>query len=134
MRFLLDTNTIIFLLKDPQAGTVSQNLRMNKASDVVTSSIVMSELISGARRGSPERLDRNLLTLKSLRFTILPFDTSDAEAAGAIDAALKRAGTPIGPLDVLIAGQGLARGLTVITNNTREFSRVEGLAVADWSV
>ncbi len=134
MRFLLDTNTIIFLLKDPQAGTVARTLRMNKASDVVTSAIVMSELISGARRGSPERLDRNLLTLKSLRFTILPFDTADAEAAGAIDAALKRAGTPIGPLDVLIAGQGLARGLTVITNNTREFSRVEGLAVADWSV
>ena len=134
MRFLLDTNTIIFLLKDPQTGTISQNLRMMKASEVVTSSIVMSELISGARRGSPERLDQNLLTLKSLRFAILPFDTTDAEAAGGIDAALKRAGTPIGPLDVLIAGQGLARGLTVVTNNTREFARVKGLNVIDWTV
>jgi tRNA(fMet)-specific endonuclease VapC len=134
MRFLLDTNTVIFLLKNPQAGAVARNLRVVKASDVVTSSIVISELISGAHRGSRERLDRNLATLKSLRFPVLPFDVTDAEAAGAIDAALKRSGTPIGPLDVLIAGQGLARGLTVITNNTREFRRVEGLTVADWSV
>jgi tRNA(fMet)-specific endonuclease VapC len=134
MRFLLDTNTIIFLLKDPQTGTVARNLRLMKASEVVTSAIVISELVSGARRGSPERLDRNLMTLKSLRFQILPFGDADAEAAGAIDATLKSAGTPIGPLDALIAGQGLARGLTVITNNTRQFSRVDGLAVADWSV
>ncbi len=133
MRFLLDTNTVIFLLKNPRDGAVAEHLRRMKVSDVATSAIVMSELLSGAHRGLPDKLERNLMALTSLRFPVLPFDASDAQAAGVIDAKLKRAGTPIGPLDVLIAGQGLARGLTVVTNNTREFSRVEGLAVVDWS-
>jgi tRNA(fMet)-specific endonuclease VapC len=134
MRFLLDTNTVIFLLKNPQDGAVSKNLRRVKAADVVTSAIVMSELLSGAHRGSPERLERNLMTLNALRFPVLPFEASDAQAAGIIDAALKREGRAIGPLDTLIAGQGLARGLTVVTNNLREFNRVDGLIAVDWSI
>jgi tRNA(fMet)-specific endonuclease VapC len=134
MRFLLDTNTVIFLLKDPQDGAVARNLRKVRLGDVATSAVVMSELVSGAHRGAPGKLRSNIDRLQSLRFVILHFDGADAGAAGRIDAALKRNGTPIGPLDTLIAGQAQARDLTIITNNLREFSRVEGLAVADWSV
>jgi tRNA(fMet)-specific endonuclease VapC len=65
---------------------------------------------------------------------VLDIDSSDGRAAGEIRAALQRLGTPIRPYDVLIAGQAKARGLTVVTNNTAEFKRVEGLAVEDWTV
>ncbi len=64
---------------------------------------------------------------------MIPFDKEDAIAAGNIRATLALAGTPIGPFDTLIAGQALCRGLTLVTANTREFSRVEGLRVEDWS-
>ena len=63
----------------------------------------------------------------------MAFDPEDARAAAEIRADLKRKGTPIGPYDVLIAGQSLARGLTVVTANLREFERVEGLKVEDWT-
>jgi tRNA(fMet)-specific endonuclease VapC len=133
MRFLLDTNILIFLLKDPRNSTVARNLRMTQPDDVATSSIVISELISGAHRGHPDRLERNLATIRAMRFAILPFDDTDAEASGRIDALLKSRGQPIGPLDTLIAGQAMARGLCMITNNIREFSRIDGLTVLDWS-
>jgi tRNA(fMet)-specific endonuclease VapC len=134
MSFLLDTNTIIALLKDPLGGVVSSNLRTAGLASVATSSIVVAELISGAHRGAPERLEQNLANLRALRFDILSFDAADAASAGEADAALKKRGKPIGRLDILIAGQALARGLTVVTNNTREFKRVPGLSVVDWTV
>ena len=64
---------------------------------------------------------------------MLSFDEEDARISGEIRAQLAKKGTPIGPYDVLIAGQALARGLTLVTANTREFSRVEGLRLVDWS-
>jgi tRNA(fMet)-specific endonuclease VapC len=134
MSFLLDTNTIIALLKDPLGGMLSWRIRQQRLGEVGTSAIVIHELISGALRGAPERRRANLDRVRELRFRTLPFDDADAESAGRIDAALKLAGTPIGTLDTLIAGQALARGLTVVTNNTREFKRVPGLSVVDWTV
>ena len=65
-------------------------------------------------------------------FTIVPFDGNDAIAAGEIGQFLEKAGTPIGPYDLQIAAQGLARGYTVVTHNTGEFSRVPNLQVIDW--
>ena len=62
---------------------------------------------------------------------VLDFATADARAAGEVRARPRRAGTPIGSMDILIAGQALARGLTLVTNDTREFARVDGLALAD---
>lgn len=67
-------------------------------------------------------------------FPILDFDQNDAFVAGEIRAALAAKGTPIGPYDVLIAGQAKARGLTLVTNNVGEFNRVENLQVEDWSL
>jgi tRNA(fMet)-specific endonuclease VapC len=134
MRFLLDTNTIIGLFKNAKDGPVARNMRSFPIDDIAVPTLVLSELISGALRGAPNRLADNLLRIRSLAFHALPFDAADAETAGRIDAELKRAGTPIGPVDRLIAGQALARGLTVVTNNTREFKRVAGLSVVDWTV
>jgi tRNA(fMet)-specific endonuclease VapC len=67
-----------------------------------------------------------------LRFEIVEFDQEDARRAGEIRAVLAKAGAPIGAYDVLIAGQALARSLTLVTHNVREFGRVEGLVVEDW--
>jgi tRNA(fMet)-specific endonuclease VapC len=68
----------------------------------------------------------------ALRFVVLPFEKEDARGAGQVRAQLRAKGTPIGPYDVLIAGQVVARKLTLITHNRREFIRVEGLVTEDW--
>ena len=95
--------------------------------------MVAHELYFGAYRS--EKLAFNLETLRLL-FTdlaVLDFDREDARVAGEIRAELKRRGTPIGPYDNLIAGQAKARNLTLVTNNTGEFSRIAGLQIEDWS-
>ena len=98
------------------------------------SSVVAHELWFGAYRS--QRVEYNLETLRLLfaDLPILDFDPEDARVAGEIRADLARKGTPIGPYDLLIAGQAKARELTLVTNNTGEFARVSGLDVADWTV
>jgi tRNA(fMet)-specific endonuclease VapC len=133
MRFLLDTNAVISVLKHPLDGPVATRLRQQRPVDIATSAIVIAELTSGALRGAVEKRAANLDRIRALRFEVLGFDEADADAAGAIDARLKLEGRPIGPMDTLIAGQAMAREMTVITNNTREFARVSGLNVVDWN-
>jgi tRNA(fMet)-specific endonuclease VapC len=131
MRFLLDTNAMIGLLNRSSAK-LEANVREHPASEIGISAIVAHELYYGAFKS--QRVDENLQRLGQIRLEILSLDREDAEAAGKIRAALKKAGTPIGPYDVLIAGQALARGLTLVTNNVGEFQRIEGLKLEDWSV
>lgn len=127
MKYLLDSNFVIALLKDhPESW---RRLDEHPIADVVVSSIVVHELYFGAFKS---RSDRNLRVIERLRFAVLAFDENDALIAGRIRADLAAAGTPIGPYDTLIAGQALARSLTLVTRNTREFRRVEGLLVEDW--
>ncbi|MGH7081033.1 MAG: PIN domain-containing protein [Acetobacteraceae bacterium] len=78
------------------------------------------------------RRSENLARVEGLQFAVLEFDQEDAREAGEIRAALASAGTPIGPYDVLIAGQARARDLILITRNVGEFSRVRGLRIEDW--
>jgi tRNA(fMet)-specific endonuclease VapC len=96
-------------------------------------SIVTHELYFGAHKSA--KVQHNLETLRLLfeDFPILEFDQRDAFTAVEIRAVLGVKGTPIGPYDVLIAGQAKARGLVLITNNVGEFNRVDGLRVEDWS-
>lgn len=77
-------------------------------------------------------MQQNLARVDALQFTVLEFDEEDARQAGQIRAHLASKGTPIGPYDVLIAGQAMARGLTLVTHDTSEFQRVPGLKVEDW--
>jgi tRNA(fMet)-specific endonuclease VapC len=92
------------------------------------------ELWYGVTKSShvPENTER-LRILLSGNLDLLDFDDEDAKTAGQVRAALERSGTPIGAYDVLIAGQALRRGLTVVTANTTEFGRVTGLSWQDWS-
>jgi tRNA(fMet)-specific endonuclease VapC len=129
MRYLLDTNTLIAVLNDRRSKP-SKRLRRHAPSDVVTSSIVIHELYFGAfKSGRP--ID-NVARVDELQIPALALDREDARSAGEIRADLKKAGTPIGPYDILIAGQAFARNLVLVTNNTREFARVGGLKIEDW--
>ena len=128
MRWLLDTNVAIEVLRGNAA--VLARLRARAPGDVGVSAIVMHELFYGAFRSA--RVEANVARVDGLRFEVAAFEREDARAAGAVRAALATAGAGIGPYDVLIAGQALARGLTLVTHNTHEFGRVEGLRVEDW--
>lgn len=130
MRYLLDTNAVIAILKSA-TSPIAIEVRRHDPREIVLSSIVTHELYFGAYKS--QFPDANLKRLDALRFEVLAIDKEDSIAAGKIRAALQASGTPIGPFDVLIAGQALCRGLTMVTANTREFVRVQGLAVEDWS-
>jgi tRNA(fMet)-specific endonuclease VapC len=130
MRYLLDTNAVIAILNSAESKTFAAVLKQ-RSEDVATSSIVMHELFFGAYKSA--RQARNLSVLEALRLTILDFDGDDAREAGRIRAQLSQRGRPIGPYDVLIAGQALRHRLILVTANVREFSRVPGLACEDWS-
>lgn len=130
-QYLLDTNAVIAILNQ-QPPCVAKRLRSESTQDVFISSIVRHELFYGAHKS--QRTQRNVALISALQFSILYFDDQDAQEAGLIRADLAKAGTPIGPYDVLIAGQARARQLTLVTHNTAEFARVPGLALDDWAL
>jgi tRNA(fMet)-specific endonuclease VapC len=128
VRYLLDTNSVIAILKG-QAGFVAR-MRQHRPQDFAIPSIVAHELFYGAYKG--RRIVDNLARIEALRFEVLDFDREDSRRSGESRAELAAAGTPIGPYDVLIAGQAIARGLTLITHKLREFQRVPALQIEDW--
>ena len=130
MRFLLDTNAVIAVMRGK--APILDRLRRQALRDVAVSSIVIHELRYGASKSA--RQAENHARIDALRFEVVPFDAEDAYHAGEIRAALARVGTPIGGYDLLIAGQTIAKDLILVTHNTREFDRVAGLRVEDWEV
>ena len=130
MRYLLDANAVIGLLKGHPGLTA--RLRQLLPRDFAIPAVAAHELFYGAYKS--QQTAQNLARVDALQFEVLAFDKEDARLAGEIRASLAKAGTPIGAYDVLIAGQAKARGLTLITHNTREFSRVHGLQIEDWEM
>jgi tRNA(fMet)-specific endonuclease VapC len=128
--YLLDTNAVIATLKGNSA--LISRMKAVAPREVAISSIVAHELYYGAFKSV--RVDENLARIDLLRFPTLEFDRDDARCAGEIRAGLARDGLPIGPYDVLIAGQALSRSLVLVTRNGREFSRISGLKIEDWEV
>ena len=129
MQYILDANAIIALLKD-KSSKPAQRVRLQQPGDIGVSSIVAFDLFSGAFKSV--RVQQNLALIDDLYFEIINFDKEDARQAGEVRALLAEQGTPIGPYDVLLAGQAIARDLTLVTHNTREFGRVHGLRIEDW--
>jgi tRNA(fMet)-specific endonuclease VapC len=128
--YVLDTNTLIYYFKGQ--GQVAQNLANVSPQEIGISTIVLFELQVGiAKSTSPAKRTQQLQQLLS-RVNLVPFDRDSAVAAATIRAQLEQQGTPIGPMDVLIAGTALAFQATLVTHNVKEFSRVSGLAIADW--
>lgn len=132
MPYLLDTNVWIDYLKN-QDSAVIRKLQKLAVSEIVCCSIVRSELMHGARKYG-DQMKRARLVQKTLSpFLSYSFCDKDADVYAKIRDQLETAGTVIGPYDLQIASIALRRGLTLVTRNTREFSRVEGLKIEDWS-
>jgi len=128
--WVLDTNTLIYFFKDE--GNVAREILARSPSAIGIPSIVLYELEVGiAKSTSPRKRLGQLEQLTSIVQT-LPFAAAEAQASAAIRASLEKKGTPIGPYDVLIAGTAKARSATLVTRNTREFKRVQGLALENW--
>ncbi|MGY3037401.1 tRNA(fMet)-specific endonuclease VapC [Bradyrhizobium sp. USDA 4354] len=131
-KWLLDTNAVIALVAR-RSEPLLRRVEASEPGALAISSIVAHELYFGAYRS--QKVEFNLETLRLL-FTdleILDLDQEDARAAGEIRAQLARRGTPTGPYDILIAGQAMARGLPLVSNNTTEFQRIAGLRLEDWT-
>lgn len=131
--YLLDTNACIRLLNRTSVPLV-ERLRQHDPSEIRLCSVVKAELFYGARRSA--RVSENLRVLQRFLapFFCLPFDDRCAEHYGLIRVDLARAGTPIGPNDLMIAATARASDLILITHNTGEFSRVVGLQIEDWEL
>lgn len=130
MKYLLDTNTCIKYLKGNPG--VIRRLSSLPPSDIAVCSVVKAELMYGAMRSiDPTRTGR-IQQAFLIQFQSLPFDDQAGLIHGRIRAQLTAAGTPIGPYDLQIAAIALVNNLTLVTHNTREFSRVEGLQIEDW--
>jgi tRNA(fMet)-specific endonuclease VapC len=135
MRYLLDTNIVSDLVRNPQ-GKVARHVRTVGEKHVCTSIIVAAELRYAAdkkradKKGSPglsSQLDAVLGVLE-----VLPFETPADATYGLLRTRLEQAGTPIGANDLLIAAQALALGYVIVTDNEKEFSRVKGLRLQNW--
>ena len=129
--YLLDTNICIYLMKNRFPGLTAKFMR-TLPSEMCVSSVTVYELEYGAAKSGWGERTRDNLRLFLAGFDVVPFDTPDAVCAGRIRAELEKNGTPIGVYDLQIAAQGVARGFTVVTRNTGEFSRVPGLSIEDW--
>jgi len=131
MKYLLDTNTIVRYL-DGRAPKMRVKISATPPSDLAVSATTTAELRYGAAKSvNPAKsiaVQDQLLSLVG----VIPFGLLAAEAYGTIRAALEKLGTPIGANDLLIGATALAHGLTLVTHNTREFTRIAGLMVADW--
>lgn len=132
MRYMLDTNICIYTIKK-KPEEVFRRLQQHDPSEVCISAVTYAELMHGVEKSKAVEKNRLALTLLLANIEILDFDSLAAESYGKIRADLEKAGTPIGPLDMMIAGHAQSLGYTVVTNNTKEFDRVKSLKVENWA-
>lgn len=130
IKYMLDTDTCIFTIKRKPAHL--KRLFNAHVGQLCISAVTWGELVCGAEKS--EQKEKNLLVLEGFaaRLEILPFDGQSATQFGQIKAELELEGKKIGSYDMMIAGHARSHGLIVVTNNTREFKRVEGLRVENW--
>ena len=128
--FMLDTDTVSFVLRD--IGTTAAHLLRQSPSAICMSAITLSELRFGADKRKSKRL-HNLIDAFCRTVKVAPFGVSEAAFFGRVRTKLESSGTPIGLLDTLIAAHALALNLTLVTNNTKHFAKVQGLKTRNWS-
>ena len=127
--FMLDTDTVSFALRGQ--GHVATHLLDHRPSEIRISSVTLAELRFGADMKRSRKL-HGLIDTFVEAVVVLPFDQAAADRFGTVAATLSRQGVPIGEFDTLIAAHALAARLTLVTNNTKHFSRVVGLTVENW--
>ena len=131
MRYMLDTNICIYSIKH-KPESVFRKLQEHDPSEICISSVTYAELVHGVEKSQAVEKNRLALALLLASIEILDFDALAAEAYGKIRADLEKGGTPIGPLDMMIAGHAKSLDYCIVTNNTKEFSRVRGLKLENW--
>lgn len=132
MRFMLDTNTCVDLIRRRNERILRRMLRL-RPDDMCVSSVTLSELEYGAAKSADPAKNRLALIEFMTPLAVADYDDAVAPVYGRVRAELERAGTPIGPLDTMIAAHALSLGLTVVTANEGEFRRVSGLKVQNWA-
>lgn len=132
MRYMLDTNICIYLIKK-KPESVLKNLNLHMDEGIAISAITLAELKHGVE--ASQYPEKNAIALNQFLsiVDILPFDDDAATEYGKICATLRRQGTPIGVMDRLIAAHAKAKGLIIVSNNVKEFARVEGLELKNWA-
>jgi len=130
LKYMLDTNIVIYTIKNKP--TAVREAFTRHYGQMCISSVTLMELIYGAEKSA--NVERNLRDVEGFaaRLEVLPYEDRAAEHSGQLRAELARAGTPIGPYDQMIAGHARAEGLILVTNNIKEFERVEGLRLDNW--
>ncbi|CAB3739662.1 type II toxin-antitoxin system tRNA(fMet)-specific endonuclease VapC [Achromobacter kerstersii] len=131
LKFMLDTNICIFTIKN-KPDVVRQAFNQRHA-QLCVSAITAMELAYGAEKSAAVARNQAVVEGFLARLDVLDYDLAAADSTGQLRAELARAGTPIGPYDAMIAGHARSRGLILVTNNTREFARVPGLRLEDWT-
>lgn len=131
MRYMLDTNVCVFAIRQ-QTRHVLAALRAHAAEGIGISSIAASELWFGVEKSASAKNAKALTQFLS-PLEIAPFDEAATQIYGRVRATLEAKGETIGPLDTLIAAHALALDVTLVTNNTKEFRRVAGLRIVDWT-
>lgn len=132
MRYMLDTNICIYVIKS-NPEKVFKKLQTIHPEDVCISSVTYAELVHGVEKSAAVEKNRLALSILLANMEILDFDVDAADCYGKIRAGLEKNGTPIGPLDMMIAGHAQSLGYTVVTNNVKEFSRVSALKIENWA-
>lgn len=130
MKYMLDTNICIYAIK--KVPQVLYNIQNIEPEDVCISSVTYAELVHGVEKSTYVERNRLALSLLLSNIEIKSFDVDAADCYGKIRSDLEKKGTPIGPLDMMIAGHAKSLGCTLITNNEKEFKRVKGLKISNW--
>ena len=131
MRYMLDTNICIYAIKN-KPEKVLKTLKEKMNDGICISAITLAELAHGVEKSAARDKNRAALLRFLSILNVLPFDDLAAAEYGEVCADLQRKGTPIGTMDMLIAAHAKTEGLILVTNNTREFERVEGLTLENW--
>ncbi|MBO7677767.1 MAG: type II toxin-antitoxin system VapC family toxin [Erysipelotrichaceae bacterium] len=132
MRYMLDTNICIFLIRK-KSNRALKKLLQHEPEEICISAVTYAELVHGVEKSKAIERNRVLLTQLLSNIEIMNFDDKAAEEYGNIRTNLEEKGFPIGPLDTMIAGHARSLGYILVTNNTKEFNRVENLVVEDWA-
>ena len=133
MKFLLDTNICVFVIRRKSAAVVAR-LEQYAAEEIGISAVTLAKLRYGADKSERPAQNHAALDAFLVPLMTVDFDADAANFYGTVRAELERRGTPIGPLDTMIAAHAICLGIPLVTNNTAEFSRVPGLQVEDWTL
>ncbi len=131
MHYLLDTNICIYLIKKRPLAAL-ERFRQYSPKDVAISTITLFELQYGIEKSQSRKRSEDALAKFLLPLNLIDFDRSTAVEAAIIRAQLEKKGMPIGPYDLLIAGLARSRNMTLVTNNIKEFDRIDNLDIENW--